>query len=320
MNAGKKPENVLTLKEMLSPAERGGYAVGSFSPRYPLMIPPVLRAGEATRSPLIVQISQKDMSRCGVGVGEFAAAFYHYLERERITVPVALHLDHTEESAIIKEAIAAGFSSVMIDASDKSLEDNIATTRAVADYAHEHGVSVEGELGTIGAFSFSETEESDEVHYTDPEEVERFARHADIDALAVSVGTVHGVSDKEAVTIDIMRLRAIRERTGVHLVLHGGSGIAATVMHQAIRLPGGGVSKVNLATDLERAMLAALGSETRLVNADIEALPAAALARARAAVESVTREKISRVLLSAGRAQDYQSASTHGHVAEVRRP
>ncbi len=299
----KRLQNVVTLTELLPVAQRHGFAVGSFSPRYPLLIPPVLRAAQRLASPLIVQISQKDMTRCRVAVAPFAKAFYRYLGE--LTVHVTLHLDHTEAFALIEAAVEAGFSSVMIDASDRPLPENIARTRVVADYAHAHGVSVEGELGTIGAFGFSETEASDEVAMTDPEQVEPFVRGAQVDALAVSVGTVHGVRDGSAVVVDTVRLERIRQQTEVPLVLHGGSGIEAAVLRRAVRVPGGGVSKVNLATDLELAMLRALGSEARLVNAEIEALSKVDLEAAQAAVEGIVREKITAYLLSEGRARNY---------------
>ncbi len=297
--------SLLTLTDLLPVAQRRGFAVGSFSPRYPLMIPPVLRAAEALASPLIVQISHKDMKRCGVEVAPFAEAFFRACEAEALTVPVTLHLDHTEETPIIEAAISAGFSSVMIDASDRPFAENIATTRAVVDYAHARGVSVEGELGTIGAFGFSETDASDDVTMTNPEDVAAFVSGSGIDALAVSVGTVHGVREGTTVTLDVARLERIRERTTLPLVLHGGSGIEAEVLTGAIRIPGGGVSKVNLATDLELAMMRALSSETRLTDAQLIAYPRAALERAQAAVESVVWEKIGRYLLSGGGAKYY---------------
>lgn len=296
------PGNLRTLRELLPVAQRGGYGIGSFSPRYPRMIAPILRAAEALDSPLIVQISQKDMSRCGVDVRDFAAVFFRSLDDERVTVPVALHLDHTHDTVIIEQAIEAGFSSVMIDASDLPFDENVAKTRSVVEFGHARGVSVEGELGTIGAYTFSETDQSDVVTFTDPQNVRRFAEETGVDALAVSIGTMHGVKRGMAVELDLDRLVAIRAETDVPLVLHGGSGLPAEAMNAAIRIPGGGVSKVNLATDLERAMLEALGSEERMVDTQIEALGAADLQRARDAVERVTREKIRHFLLSEGRA------------------
>ena len=304
-----RPMNLRTFRELAPHAERHGYAIGAFSPRYPLMIPPILRAAQESGSPLLVQISEKDMIRCRVEVEEFAEAFHRYLSELETTVPVGLHLDHTHDESIIDRALAAGFTSVMIDASDHPLEENIRITREVADRAHDRGASVEGELGTIGATSFSETEEREAVALTDPEQVSEFVDRAQVDALAVSVGTVHGVNANRPITIDVERLRAIRARTGVHLVLHGGSGISAEMMQEAIHLmgpkAGGGVSKVNLATDLEVAMLRALNSSERLVDEQIRALSTADLELAQSAVATVVREKIGRVLGSADRANKH---------------
>src|SRR5215216_2455065 len=123
--------SLMTLNEVLSSAERGSYAVGSFSPRTSAMIKPVLGAGEAARSPLIVQISQKELTRYQVTPSRFAQEFFAQLEEEHITVPLVLHLDHTKEFAVIQDAIAAGFTSVMIDASEKSLDENITISRQV---------------------------------------------------------------------------------------------------------------------------------------------------------------------------------------------
>lgn len=273
------------------------------------MIPPVLRAAEALKSPLIIQISHKDMKRCQVEVAPFAEAFFRACEVEALSVPVTLHLDHTEEAPIIEAAIAAGFSSVMIDASDQPFEENIATTRAVVEYAHARGVSVEGELGTVGAFGFSETDANDDVTMTNPEDVTAFVSGSGVDALAISVGTVHGVREGSTVTLDVARLERIRARTTLPLVLHGGSGVDADVLTRAIRIAGGGVSKVNLATDLELAMMRALASETRLTDAQLTAYPEEAIERAQRAVESVVREKIKRYLLSAGGAKHYEAHS-----------
>jgi fructose-bisphosphate aldolase class II len=290
-----------TLNDVLSSAEREGYAVGSFSPRTTAMIQPVLGAGQAVRSPLIVQISQRELTRYQVTSSDFAEEFFAQLESEQITVPVVLHLDHTKEFPAIQDAIAAGFTSVMIDASEKPLEENISISRQVVEYAHARGVSVEAELGRIGTTDFVETE-SDEELYTKPEEAERFVRATGVDALAVSVGTAHGVYTVRQPKIDIPRLRAIRALTSVHLVLHGGSGVPAEMMQAAVQLQGGGVSKVNIATDLELAALSALGRDRYLTDSEMEALPPEQKALARAAVEETVRDKIVNFLRSNGRA------------------
>jgi len=293
--------SLLPLAPALAAAERRGYALGSFAPRYTSMIRPILRAGERTRSPMIVQISQREFERYGITPRQFADAFFAAFEVERPTVPVVLHLDHTFEIRVIEEAIQAGFTSVMIDQSAKPLEENIAVSAEVVRLAHANGVSVEAELGKIGTTDFIETDE-DEEHFTDPDEASRFVAETGVDALAVAVGTAHGHYITRQPRVDLKRLRAIRERTPVHLVLHGGSGVPAGMIHDAIRLPGGGVSKVNIATDLEHAMLTALGRSERLTDEACRALPADQMRLAQDAVERTVVDKIEAYLLSAGRA------------------
>jgi ketose-bisphosphate aldolase len=293
-----------TLKQVLEKADGRGYAVGSFSARYTPFVTPILRAAEATRSPVIVQIAQIELQWYELTLAEFAKQFMLQLEEVKPTVPVCLHLDHTQPFELIQAAIALGFTSVMIDASAQELDGNIATTRRVVEYAHAHGVSVEAELGRIGTTDHMETENDEEL-YTDPDEAKIFVDQTQVDALAVSVGTAHGQYLVKQPTIDLPRLQAIRDRTPVHLVLHGGSGTPADQIHNAIRLPKGGISKVNIATDLELALLAELGRKERLTDAGLRALPAADIARGQRAVQAVVEEKIKNFLLSDGHAADY---------------
>jgi len=301
---GKNAKKVFTLQKVLKIAEEKGFAVGSFSPRYTAMIRPILRAGEKTRSPVIVQISQKEMVRYGITAKQFSDEFYQALHDENITVPVVLHLDHTKEIAVIREAVAAGFTSVMIDASEKDLEENIATSKTAAEYVHAMGVSIEAELGRIGTTDFVETD-LDEQLYTDPMEAQRFVRETNVDALAVSVGTAHGVYLVKEPAIDFERLKAIRQATSVHLVLHGGSGIPPEMIQRAIRLPGGGISKVNIATDLELSVLHALGRKERMSDQECSALPSEEMEKACAAVEATVTDKIVNYLGSNGHAEDF---------------
>ena len=275
--------------------------MGSFSPRCTPMIAPVLRAGELVRSPLIVQISQRELEWSGLSPAEFAGAFYDQVRELQPTVPVGLHLDHTWELDIIRECVESGFTSVMIDASSKELEENIAITREVVALAHAQGVSVEAELGRIFSADTMETE-SDEELYTDPREAERFVRETGVDALAVSVGTAHGVYMVRQPKVDLERLKAIRARTPVHLVLHGGSGVPEALLDSAIHLPGGGVSKVNIATDLEQALLAVLGLEKRIPNAELLRVPPEELARGAEAVQGVVVDKMVNFLGSSNKA------------------
>jgi ketose-bisphosphate aldolase len=295
-----RPDNVHNLNPILGAAEQGKYAVGSFSPRSTAMILPVLQAAQALRSPLIVQISQKELGRHQLTPKQFADTFYAEIQAHNIAVPVALHLDHTRTFDGIRDAIAAGFTSVMMDASEKPFEENIAASREVAEYARSFGVSVEAELGRITTTDFVETDEDHEL-YTDPQEAGVFVRETGIDALAVSVGTAHGVYLVRQPKIDYERLAAIRAHTSAHLVLHGGSGVPAEMIAEAVRVPGGGVSKVNIATDLELAALQALKRDTHLTDAEMNALHPDQLAQAREAVEQVVRDKMSNFLNSSGR-------------------
>lgn len=299
-----KPTNVLPLTKALEMAEKFQYATGSFSPRYTAMIAPVLQAGQKSVSPLIVQISQKELERYGITPFEFADEFYLQLEKLAITVPVVLHLDHTKEMQVIKDAIAAGFTSVMIDASEKPFAENVKITKEVVEYAHAKGVSVEAELGMIGTTDFIETDHDEEL-YTDPVEAAEFVKQTGVDALAVSCGTAHGVYMVRQPKVDFERLSAIRELTPVHLVLHGGSGVPSEMMQKAFQLSNGGVSKVNIATDLELSFLKAIGREERLTNEECNHLHAELLQVGQAAVGETVTEKITQFLLSDNKASQF---------------
>lgn len=297
-------KNLITLKQIMAVAEKNGYAVGSYSPRYTPMIRPILQAGQQAHSPLIVQISQNELNWYELDTDEFATEFHEQMRDLAISVPVALHLDHTRDFEVIERAISAGFTSVMIDMSAKPLAENIAITREVVEYAHAKSVSVEAELGRIGTTDFVETDEDVEL-YTDPDEAKLFVQQTGIDALAVSVGTAHGVYKVRQPKVDLQRLRAIRTNTDVHLVLHGGSGVPPHMIQDAIRLEGGGISKVNIATDLEQALLATLGREERMTNAECKALSADEIDKARDAVHATVIEKMEKFVLSANHADDY---------------
>jgi ketose-bisphosphate aldolase len=297
-----RPANVVMLHDLLVPATREGFAVGAFAARYTSMVRPILRAAQAMESPAIVQISQKELMWAGITPCEMAREFFNAVRDEEINVPLVLHLDHTRDVDPILDAISHGFTSVMIDASAKPLADNIAVSADVVAYAHPRAVSVEAELGRIGTTDFVETDRDDEM-YTDPAEAREFIAGTGADALAVSIGTAHGVYKVRKPKIDLARLSAIRRMVATPLVLHGGSGVPAEMMQAAIRLPGGGVSKVNIATDLELAWLGALGRENRMSDADCRDLSIESVAAARQAVQRVVEDKICNFVLSRGRAQ-----------------
>ena len=291
---------VQNLTSLLRNATAGRYAVGSFSARYTKLIKPIIQAAANTRSPVIVQLSEKEIIRHRVEIGEFAEEFYRVVKQLDPGIPIALHLDHTKTLKVIQEAMEAGFTSVMIDASELEFEENAGLTRRVVDMAHSRGITVEAELGKIGTTDFAETDRDEEL-YTVPEEAARFCEGTKVDCLAVSVGTAHGVYTVRRPRIDFERLEAINGLTETPLVLHGGSGVPSSMVSRAVRMPTGGVSKVNIATDLELEMLKVVGREGHLTEEQLNAYPEEIIEKARDTVRVLVEDKIRNYLLSAGR-------------------
>jgi ketose-bisphosphate aldolase len=302
----KRPINIVALPYLLTKAKQCGFAVGAFNPRYTAMIRAVLRAGERMQSPIIIQIAQVELELYQLSLSCFAEKFWEVVAEEKPSVPLGLHLDHTKQYALIEEAIECGFTSVIIDASEKELKENIAVTRDVVTYAHAKGVAVEAELGRIAAGDTFVSDHDDE-RFTDPEEAEVFVQQTGVDALAVSVGTAHGAYLVRKPGIHLDRLIAIRQRTSVNLVLHGGSGTPAEMIKAAIQLPGGGVSKINIATDLEEALYKELGCHKRLMEAEFNVLDPEEVNRGSRAVQRVVETKITDFLFSNGHAADYHN-------------
>lgn len=284
---------------LLGAARKEGYAIGSFSPRNTVLIPAIVDAAKAQASPAIIQISSNELKWFDLKVAAFAAAFYQ--AAEDAPVPLVLHLDHTYELELIKEAIDCGFHSVMFDGSKHPFEDNVRLTREAAQLAHRHGVFLEAELGNIGGTDKLETGE-DHQHYTQPEQAEEFVRLTGCDSLAISVGTAHGVYPVKNPQIDFKRLADIAGRVSIPLVLHGGSGLPAPTVHHAIDMDGiGGISKLNLATDLELAFQEVTG-QPRMAQAQLQLLEPGLLERAAKAVQALCEDRMVHFLRSAGRA------------------
>ena len=292
----------LTLAEILPPAQERGYGVPAFSTRYRACIRPAVEAALELRSPIVVEISQRELGWFQLTPREFRDELERVVRDLKVDVPFALHLDHSWDLAVIESAIAAGFTSVMIDASSKPFADNVADTREVVALAHGHQVSVEAELGRLTTTDKMESEYDEEL-YTDPAEAAAFVGETGCDALAVSVGTAHGAYPVKDPRIDFARLGEIRRQIGsTPLVLHGGSGLPVATVHRALSLAGGGISKMNIATDLEHALLAALGGAERMTSRELDALDPEALRRGLAAVKEVAADKIRNFVCSAGRA------------------
>lgn len=292
---------VQTMVRLLQDAHGGGYAVGSFSARYTKLIHPIIAAAIKTESPVIVQLSEKEILRHKVSLKAFAEEFHRVVAELQPRIPMALHLDHTKTLGVIQEAIEVGFTSVMIDASEKDFAENAAITKKVVELAHARQVSVEGELGKIGTTDMVETD-SDHVLFTNPQEAFTFIRETGVDALAISVGTSHGLYTTTRPKIEYAIIEAINRLTSTPLVLHGGSGVPSEMLYHAISMESGGVSKVNIATDLEQMLLKCLGKHTHMTEAELNAVDAEQLQDARDAVQALVEDKIINYVHSAGRA------------------
>lgn len=235
---------LVTSKELLLDAQKRGYAVGAFNVENMEMVMAVIAAAEETGSPVIMQTTP--------GTVRFAGLDYYLANAaaaaKRAAVPVVMHLDHGNSFELAMEAYRTGYTSIMIDGSKLSFEDNIALTRRVAEACHPGGIPVEGELGRVGGKE-DDLQNADENPYTDPEEALEFVRRTGVDSLAVGIGTSHGVY-KGIPRVNVERLSEIRELVDVPLVLHGTSGVPDEQVRDCVRR---GICKVNYATDLRIA-------------------------------------------------------------------
>ncbi len=231
---------IVTNKILLEEARNGGYAVPAFNVDNLESVIGVLRAAENTQKPIIVQTIPRTLKYGGIpAYSALVRALY------KGNPDISIHLDHGGDIEICKACIAAGYTSVMIDGSQLAFEDNVRLTKQVVDFAHEAGVSVEGELGTIGGKE--ETEAT--VRYTEVSEAEEFVARTGADSLAIGVGTAHGVY-KGVPHIAIDRIEEIAAKVDTPLVLHGASGLSDDVITACIKA---GISKINFATQLRQA-------------------------------------------------------------------
>ena len=324
--------NVQNLTKLLEDATKNRYAVGSFSARYTKLIKPIIQAAINTNSPAIVQLSEKEVIRHKVGVKEFADEFYRVVKELDPKVPLALHLDHTKTLDVIREAMDAGFTSVMIDASSKPFEENIEITKKVVEYAHAHGVVVEAELGTLAGIEDEVVVEAGHESYTRPEEVEEFVSRTGCDSLAIAIGTSHGAykftpdqctRNADGVLVppplrfDVLE-ECIKRLPGFPIVLHGSSsvpqefvkmvnqyggnmpdavGIPEEQLRKAAQLA---VCKINIDSDLRVAFTAAI--RKHLAENPSHFDPRQYLGDARANMKEMVKHKIVDVLGSANKA------------------
>ena len=303
---------LVTTKEMFEKAYSGGYAIGAFNVNNMEIVQGITEAAKELEAPLILQVSK----------GARAYANHTYLMKlvEAAVIetglPICLHLDHGDSFETCKSCIDGGFTSVMIDASSKPFEENIEITRKVVEYAHDHGVVVEAELGTLAGIEDEVKVKAEDSSYTRPEEVEEFVSRTGCDSLAIAIGTSHGAYKFKPGTKPQLRFDVLEEVSkrlpGFPIVLHGSSSVpqdlVAKINQYGGAMPGAigvpedqlrhaaslSVCKINIDSDLRLAMTATIREFFALHPDKFD--PREYLKPARAAIKAVVAHKIVDVL------------------------
>jgi fructose-bisphosphate aldolase class II len=302
------------LGKMYEKANREYYAIGQFNFSNLEFLQSALDAAEEMKSPVIVALSTGAIKYGGIrNLVAMTATM-----ADQISAPVALHLDHGASLDDVKMCVDAGFTSVMIDGSHHSLDENIAITRQAAEYAHGKGITVEAELGRLGGIEDDIDVDERDARLTDPAEAVKFVKESGCDALAVAVGTSHGAYKfKGENRIDFDRIKTIKDMLGIPLVLHGASSVdaesVATINEYGGKIEGAkgldaesyrkaianGINKVNIDTDLRLKWTAVLRKLMKEKPGEFD--PRKFLGPARDAVCEVIKEKM-KLLGSAGKA------------------
>lgn len=312
---------LVTTTEMFQKAYNGGYAIGAFNVNNMEIVQGITEATGELNSPVILQVSK----------GARAYANHTYLVKlveaaiiENPQIPIALHLDHGDSFELCKSCIDGGFTSVMIDASSKSFEENIEVTKKVVEYAHAHGVVVEAELGTLAGVEDEVCVEAGKEMYTRPEEVEEFVSRTGCDSLAIAIGTSHGAYKFKPGTKPQLRFDVLEECTkrlpGFPIVLHGSSSVPQEFVEMVNQyggnMPGAigvpedqlrhaaelSVCKINIDSDIRLAMTGNIRKYFAEHPDHFD--PRQYLKPARQAVKDMVAHKITNVLGSAGKAAD----------------
>jgi fructose-bisphosphate aldolase class II len=276
---------LVSMKSMLQQAVIGKYAVGQFNLNNLEFTQAILLGAQEEQAPVILGLSEAYIPYMG-GLPCVAAIVKELILQYKITIPVALHLDHGSSFEICMQAIHAGFSSVMIDASHHNLEHNIELTRKVVDAAHSLGVSVEAELGRISGREDDLVVDELEAMYALTADCVKLAEETGVDCLAPALGSVHGPYKGEP-HIGFARMEEIQQLTGLPLVLHGGSGLPDEIILKAISL---GTAKINVNTDNQIAFTSIV--RKALAEMPSEWDPRRYLGPAREAVKQSVRQKI----------------------------
>ena len=303
---------IVTSAEMFKKAYEGGYAVGAFNVNNMEIIQGITEAAAETRSPIVLQVS--------AGARKYAKHVYlmKLIEAAEADtgIPICVHLDHGADFEVCKSCIDGGFTSVMIDGSHFDFEENIRLTKQVVDYAHDHGVVVEGELGRLAGIEDDVNVSAADSSYTDPDQVEEFVRATGVDSLAIAIGTSHGAYKFKPGTNPQLRFDILEEVSkrlpGFPIVLHGASSVTQSYV-ETINANGGAlvdalgvpedqlrkaaqmaVCKINIDSDLRLAMTAGVREFVYHNPSDFD--PRAFLKPGRQNVKDLVKHKIINVL------------------------
>ena len=301
---------LVSTKEMFEKAYAGGYAIGAFNVNDMEIIQGIVDAAKVEQAPLILQVS--------AGARKYAKPVYltKLVEAALLDtdLPIALHLDHGDDFEICKDCIDSGFTSVMIDGSKHPFEKNVELTARVVEYAHKHGVVVEGELGRLAGVEDDVNVSEKDALFTDPDEAAEFVRLTGVDSLAIAIGTSHGAYKfKGTPYLDFERLQRVGELLpNFPIVLHGASSVPQAFVEKCNSfggaIPGAqgvpeemlrkaatmAVCKINIDTDLRLAMTASIREV--LVNNSAEFDPRKYLGPGREAIQAMVQHKIKNVL------------------------
>ncbi len=275
-------------RELFKKDFTGQYAVPAFNVHNLEIVLGVVRAAQSLKAPVILEAATNTVKYAGLkNIYNIVASV---ADDPNITVPVALHLDHTKEEEIIEEAVAAGFSSVMIDASHLPFAENVQATLKAVNYAHPRNVWVQAELGRLRGTEDWVSVDDAQSFFTDPDEAEDFVRQTRVDTLAIAVGTMHGIikfREKIVPELDIARIKKIKEKVNIPLILHGASGVPQDQIRKSIAA---GICVINIDTELRMAFSQAL--RDFLTNDQSEADPRKILSPAIDAVQKAVEIKL----------------------------
>ena len=307
---------LVTSTEMFKKAYAGGYAIGAFNVNNMEIIQGVVEAGKIEQAPLILQVSS--------GARKYANPIYLMKLVEAAVedsgLPIVMHLDHGDTFELCKDCVDKGFTSVMIDASHHALEENIKITKNVVEYAHDHGVVVEAELGRLAGIEDAVNVSEKDSNYTDPDQVQEFVQRTGVDSLAIAIGTSHGAfkfKGEPKLRFDILE-EVGKRLPGFPIVLHGASsvpqyltdqineyggnmpgakGVPEEMLRQAATMA---VCKINIDSDLRMAMTATIRKYFKENPSHFD--PRQYLKPARAAITELVRHKLVDVLGCNGKA------------------